>query len=246
MISFIICALNEEDNISDTVNSIYKALKRNIDITTYQIIIVDDGSTDNTFNISKKLQSYDKNIKICKNTKNLGYGESLKKGLREVIYEKFMVIPGDNDLTDLTIFSGLKKINSADMIMIFPINIENRSKIRNLVSITFKMIYLIFFDCYVNYINSPSIYPTKIVKMFNLKSKRFSIISEITTKLLHSDITYVEVPTIFKQSLRIRKTITLKNLIEVITSFLTILLEIKFISRKNFNTKAKRNYTITE
>ncbi len=242
MISFIICALNEEDNISDTVNSIYKALK-NKNIIKYQIIIVDDGSTDNTFSISKQLKTKDKNITICKNTKNLGYGESLKKGLREVIYEKFMVIPGDNDLTDLTIFSGLKHINSADMVMIFPINIENRSKIRNLVSIIFKMVYLIFFNCYVNYINSPSIYPTKIVNNFKLKSKRFSIISEITTKLLHSNITYIEVPTIFKQSLRIRKTITLRNLIEVITSFLKLLFEIKLTNKKFFVAKAKRNYT---
>lgn len=246
MISFIICALNEEENLRDTVNSIYGALKKSEKIKNYQIIIVDDGSTDNTYEISKEINKSDKNVKICKNTKNLGYGESLKKGLREVIYEKFMVIPGDNDLTDLTIFSGLKHINSADMVMIFPINIENRSKIRNLVSIIFKMVYLISFNCYVNYINSPSIYPTKIVNNFKLRSKRFSIISEITTKLLQSNITYIEVPTIFKQSLRIRKTITLRNLIEVITSFFKLLFEIKLTNKKFFSTKAKRNYTIID
>lgn len=244
MISFIICALNEEDNLKDTVNSIYKAIKKSGKIKNYQIIIVDDGSTDSTYEISKALEKLDKNIVVCKNEKNLGYGESLKKGLKKVIYEKFMVIPGDNDLTELTIFAGLKNINSADLIMIFPINIENRSKLRNVVSIIFKMLYLIFFNCYVNYINSPSIYPTKIVKTFNLKSKRFSIISEITTKLLHNSITYVEVPTIFKKSLRVRQTVTIKNLIEVIISFFQLLFEIKFINKESYNNKAERNYII--
>ena len=64
--------------------------------------------------------------------------------MKEVKYEKFIVIPGDNDLTADTIASGLSKISKADLIMIFPVNIENRSKIRNIISITFKMIYLMF------------------------------------------------------------------------------------------------------
>ena len=53
--------------------------------------------------------------------------------------------------------------------------------------------YLIFFDTYVNYINAPAVYPTKIVRNLKLKSNRFSIISEMITKLLHSDVTYCEI-----------------------------------------------------
>ena len=63
-------------------------------------------------------QNKDKNICLIKNPKNIGYGESLKKGLIEVNYEKFIVIPGDNDLTSDTIASGLSKINKADLIIL--------------------------------------------------------------------------------------------------------------------------------
>ena len=240
MISYIICAFNEEDNLKDTINSIYDAQKKIKFEYEYEIIIVDDGSNDETFKIATDLKNKDKNIYLIKNTKNIGYGESLKKGLIEVNYEKFIVIPGDNDLTSDTIASGLSKINNADLIMIFPVNIENRSKVRNLISIVFKMIYLAIFNCYVNYINSPAIYPTRFVKKFNLKSSKFSIIAEITTKILHQEITYIEVPTIFKTSLRRRKTVTFSNLIEVITSFINLYLEIKFLNKKHFLYKAKR------
>ncbi len=240
MISFIICAFNEEDNLKDTVESIYEAIKKINFNDNYEIIIIDDGSRDETFNIATDLTIKDNNINLIKNSKNIGYGSSLKKGLDHVKYEKFIVIPGDNDLTSDTIASCLSKIKKADLIMIFPINIENRSKVRNLISITFKMIYLAFFDCYVNYINSPAIYPTKYVKKFNLKSSKFSIIAEMTTKILHQDITYLEVPTIFKTSLRKRKTVTFSNLIEVIISFINLYLEIKFFKKKEFLFKAKR------
>ena len=46
-----------------------------------------------------------------------------------------------------------------------------------------------------------------------LKSNRFSIISEMITKLLHSDVTYCEIPAFFASSLRKRRTVTLKILL---------------------------------
>ena len=240
MISFIICAYNEEKYLKDTVQSIYDAME-NINFNhDYQIIIVDDGSHDRTFSVATKLKERDQNINIIKNQRNEGYGASLIKGLEDVSQQKFMVIPGDNDLTSQTISSGLSKINSADLVMVFPINIENRSKMRNLISIVFKMIYLIFFNCYVNYINSPAIYPSKVIKKFNLKSKKFSIIAEMTTKALHQNITYIEIPTIFRDSLRKRKTVTISNLIEVVVSFIKLLFEIKLFSKSDFKYKAKR------
>ena len=236
--TLVIPYFNEGSTISNTVNE-YGAEFERINVP-YEIIIVDDGSKDETFNIATQLKNNDQNINLIKNSKNIGYGESLKKGLHQVKHEKFIVIPGDNDLTANTIASCLSKISKADLIMIFPINIENRSKVRNLISITFKMIYLAFFDCYVNYINSPAIYPTKYIKKFNLKSSKFSIIAEMTTKILHQDITYLEVPTIFKTSLRKRKTVTFSNLVEVIISFVNLYLEIKFFKKKDFLFNAKR------
>lgn len=240
MISFIICAYNEEQNLKDTVQSIYDAIKDIKFNHEYEIIIVDDGSNDNTLSVATKLKENDKNINIIKNPINQGYGASLRKGLEQVQHQKFMIIPGDNDLTAHTVASGLSKINSADLVMIFPINTENRSKTRNLISIVFKMIYLAFFDCYVNYINSPAIYPSQVVKKFNLKSTKFSIIAEITTKALHQNITYIEIPTIFKDSLRKRSTVNLSNLVEVIVSFVKLFLEIKVFNKSNYKNKAKR------
>lgn len=239
MISFLICAFNEEDNIEETYKTIINSLKL-AKINNYQIVIVNDGSLDLTDEKIKKIVNYDNNV-ICEtNQINLGYGNSFKRGLKLIKNERFMIVPGDNDLSENTILSGLKNIEKADMVMMFPINTDNRNKIRNIVSILYRLIYLIFFDCNVNYINSPCIYPTKKIKELNLHSKRFSIISEINTKLLLSNISYCEVPTFFSLSLRNRKTVTLKNLYDVTLSFLKLIIEIKIKNKSIYYEKSKR------
>ena len=240
MISFVVCAFNEEDNIEDTVASIREAVKLSEYDKNYEIVIINDGSKDKTKDVIFTLQKKFNNITYIQNSKNLGYGKSLIKGLNSITYEKFMVIPGDNDLPKNTIKIGLQNMHKADLVMLFPINTDNRSKIRNVVSIIFNLMYLIFFDTYVNYINAPAVYPTNIVKDLKLKSNRFSIISEMITKLLHKNITYCEIPTFFSPSLRVRRTVTLKNLSDVIVSFVKIFIDIKIIDKKKYQIKSKR------
>ena len=239
MISFLICAFNEEDNIEDNYSTIIESLQL-AKINSYQIVIINDGSLDLTEEKIKKIVNNDNKVIFETNSKNLGYGNSFIKGLKLIENDRFMIVPGDNDLSKNTILSGLKNLEKADMIMMFPINTDNRNKTRNIVSILFRLIYLIFFDCNVNYINSPCIYHTKNVKDLYLHSKRFSIISEINTKLLLSNITYCEVPTFFSLSLRNRKTITMKNLYDVVLSFLKLFFEIKIKSKSLYLKKSTR------
>ncbi len=63
-LSFVIPAKNEENSVDQLyaeIVSTTKKIKKN-----YEIIFIDDGSTDNTFEKLKKLQSKDKNIKIIR------------------------------------------------------------------------------------------------------------------------------------------------------------------------------------
>ena len=240
MISFLICAFNEDKYIKATLNTLYESINKVKIIDKFEIVIVNDGSKDSTEKVVLDLKLNDKNITYCKNEKNLGLGKSIKKGLKQIKYSKFMIIPGDNDLSVDAITSALKHIHSADLIMLFPVNIDNRSKIRNIASILYKLFYLVFFDSYVNYINSPSICPTEKVKDLELRSSRFSIISEIITKLLHTDITYCEVPFFFTTSSRKRGTITIKNLIDVIFSFTKLFIEMKIVNKSKFLKRSKR------
>jgi len=76
IISLVIPAFNEEKNIGQTLKYLKKILaKQNFN---YEIIVVDDGSEDNTYKISKKLK-----VKVIKLKKNYGKGKALQIGMQK-------------------------------------------------------------------------------------------------------------------------------------------------------------------
>ena len=243
MISFIVCAFNEEKFIKDAIYSINKAIEEVKSIVGFEIVIVNDGSNDLTENKVLELQKEFKNIVYLKNNKNFGMGFSIRKAIGVVKYEKFMLVPGDNAFPIDTIVSGLKTSHSCDMVMLYPTNAEERSKFRNMVSRLYCFIFLIFFGCSVNYINGTAIFPTKKVRKLGLISNRHGIVSEMATKLLHSQIKYCEIPATFRFPSRERK-ITIHNLFDVASSFIKLFIEIKITNRKNYikNTAKKVNF----
>lgn len=71
-VSAIIPAFNEEEYILDTLEGIRKVSGIN------EIIVVDDGSTDSTYELLKK----EKGIMLLKNGRNRGKGYAIRKGLK--------------------------------------------------------------------------------------------------------------------------------------------------------------------
>lgn len=90
MISVIIPAYNEEKSINDTINEIEKVLKKNNLYKGSEIIVVDDGSKDNTKKVVSK-----KNIVLVSNPTNMGYGYSLKKGIEKAKNETIVITDAD-------------------------------------------------------------------------------------------------------------------------------------------------------
>ena len=71
-VSVIMSAYNAENSIEKTMSSLLMQTYENL-----EIIIADDGSTDNTYNLLKKFSQTNKNISVIKNSENLGLTRSL-------------------------------------------------------------------------------------------------------------------------------------------------------------------------
>ena len=78
MISIVIPVYNEEENIRELyakLSNVLPAITEN-----YEIIFIDDGSTDNSFNILKGINEEDKNVKAIKFRKNFGQTAAISAG----------------------------------------------------------------------------------------------------------------------------------------------------------------------
>ena len=90
-LSIIIPVLNEELNIKPLTNKIIKTLKK----YKYEIIFVDDSSTDNSKKILKKLKSKYPYFKPIFRSKKRDLSKSCFDGIKKSKYENILIMDGD-------------------------------------------------------------------------------------------------------------------------------------------------------
>lgn len=76
---------NEQENIKTTVEKAVETLERLAD--KYEVLIIDDGSTDSTNRICTELVRNNKNIRLIRHPSNLGYGAALSTGVKNSRFE---------------------------------------------------------------------------------------------------------------------------------------------------------------
>jgi len=89
--SIIIPVLNEEKNIIKLVKEIFSALD---DYNNFELIIVNDGSKDNTLENLKSLK-IEFPIKIINNINNYGQSYSINEGIKQSNYNTIVTLDGD-------------------------------------------------------------------------------------------------------------------------------------------------------
>jgi glycosyltransferase involved in cell wall biosynthesis len=92
--SLVIPVLNEEESLPELVKNIENALKNE----TFEILFIDDGSTDKSKDIIKKFISQKKNIRLIAFRRNLGKSPALTLGFQKAKGE--FVVMMDADLQD--------------------------------------------------------------------------------------------------------------------------------------------------
>lgn len=102
-ISFVIPCYNAETFI---LKNIIQLKKKILSLkVAYEIILVDDGSDDNTPNILKDITKKNKSINLIINKKNTGKSYSVLKGIKKSKYQHIIMID-----CDLPYFQSLSKI----------------------------------------------------------------------------------------------------------------------------------------
>ncbi len=114
-------AYNEEGNIKNTVEKAILVLET-LNLKSYEVMVINDGSSDNTAKVVEKLMQSDNHIRLINRVQNGGYGEALKSGLYSAKYENIVYTDADLqfDFSEVTKF--LERSEKADIVVGFRIN----------------------------------------------------------------------------------------------------------------------------
>lgn len=93
-VSIVISAYNEEGNINQLYTELTKVMKE-VKIDYYEILFINDGSSDNTFKTCKELMEKDKNVKIFDFERNFGHEIAMTAGLDNAKYEAVIFMDCD-------------------------------------------------------------------------------------------------------------------------------------------------------
>jgi len=108
---------NEEKNLENVVNKAIPVANRVA--KKWEMILIDDGSSDKTLEIAKSLAVKDQRLSVIAHEKNRGYGAALKTGLRASKYDLIVFNDGDGQFDFSQINRFLEKIEKSDMVIGF-------------------------------------------------------------------------------------------------------------------------------
>ena len=97
-LSIIIPAFNEESRLPPTLHRLFRYLPA-LGIS-YEIIVVDDGSIDQTVELVRLLQTHSKNLVLVSDGINRGRGEAVRLGISKAQGDLMLVTDADGSVAD--------------------------------------------------------------------------------------------------------------------------------------------------
>lgn len=111
LISIIIANYNGEDFLPTCLNSVIKSSYTNL-----EILLIDDGSNDNSLNILEDFKKRDKRVRVIKNKKNIGAAASRNVGIRQVKGDIVIFLDNDTEVELDWIDEMIRTLNSDETI----------------------------------------------------------------------------------------------------------------------------------
>ena len=186
----LVTAMNEEGNLEATVNNALTAVVPRF--SDYEILIIEDGSTDATAQIADRLAAGNPRIRVHHNGANRGLAFSMRKGI-ELVDKPYMAWVAGNNIVPL---KGLEDVydhvDDADVVLSYVIT-DVRGLFRRAVSITFTTLVNLLFGLHLKYYTGPWIVRTEVMKRFQTIGQGSMVVPEIPVRLIYGGASYVEV-----------------------------------------------------
>jgi len=224
-ISVIMPSLNEETNLSEAVHNVIDGFS--MFGIKGQVIIVNDGSKDNTGNIAVELSREYGFVKVIHHDTPQGIGASFWDGVWNSDGEVVTMIPGDGENDAPETLRYLPLLDHVDIVIPYVFNKNVRSAARRLLSVTYRGIINMSFGMSLNYMNGTVMYRKCVLKDLTFRSKGFFYQTELLIKCIRKGYLYAEVPYALSQRTGgASKATSLKSLVKVTKAYISTLLDV--------------------
>ncbi|MCX7910622.1 MAG: glycosyltransferase family 2 protein [Endomicrobia bacterium] len=193
-VSIIVPVYNEEKTILDIIEKIKK-----VDLgVEKEIIIVDDGSTDNTLEILKKIK-LNSGFKIIFHHTNKGKGAAIRTGIKESSGDIIAIQDADLEYNPKELKNLISQIIAKKSLVVYGSRFLKRNPVLYrkyylgnkliswLISVLFSHKVTDSYTCY-------KVFHREVLKNINLESNRFEIEAELTCKFLKKGYKILELP----------------------------------------------------
>jgi glycosyltransferase involved in cell wall biosynthesis len=194
-VSIIICAFNEEI----TIGHVLKKL-RDIDFVT-EIIAVDNGSIDKTFEILGESSKLDSRLKVFQIKKNIGLGYGLKHAINQTKCDIVVRQDADLEYDPFEIINLVEQIDNGNANVVYGsrILVRKAHKVHYFYNYIANKLLTFLNNLVTNLFLSDVETASKafdgdIIRSVNIRSKGFEIENELTIKLKKINCTFYEVP----------------------------------------------------
>ncbi|MDM8542427.1 glycosyltransferase family 2 protein [Desulfococcaceae bacterium HSG9] len=195
---FVAC-YNEEDNIIETLHTLLSALKT-VDCS-YDIIIIDDGSTDNSVELIRTFQQKNPDLPIILkvNKENEGLAQNYIEAAFLGRGKYYRLICGDNVEPKETFVTIFKHLGESDMIIPYQVECPGRTFFRRLLSRVYTNLINFISGYSIKYYNGLAVHLRYNVMRWHTNYRGFGFQADMITRLLDEDIQYIEIPVVAKE-----------------------------------------------
>ena len=180
-------ALNEEAGLVATLDQIRQVMAQGF--PDYEILVFDDGSTDNTGRMADEYAKKYPNIRVIHNRSTRGIGYSYKEGIKLATKKYYTLIHGDNEIMAALMKEMFESVEKGNFV-ITVIRQDSRSDARQKVSKTFTRLVNGMFGLNVSYFNGPSLIPLKLLKEIKILTNGHAFMAETIVRLIKRGYKY--------------------------------------------------------
>jgi glycosyltransferase involved in cell wall biosynthesis len=189
-ITVLIPAYNEARNLEAAVLDVIEACR---DFEDYEVLIVDDGSSDGTAEIADGLSANLPHVRVLHHRQNRGFGAAYGTALAEARMAYFTFVPGDHEIAAESVVAIFAEVGNADMVVPYHGTPWKRPFFRRALTWIATTQVNVLFGWRLKYYQGPAVYPTELARLLPRTVEGFYFATEMLVHALAAGYSWVEV-----------------------------------------------------